>query len=137
MRAFIIALGFIMALGGTVPGPAAAQDTDIRGVISSQIDAFKADDFNTAFSFAAPTIQNIFRTPENFGRMVSQGYPMVWRPADVEYLELRQENGAIFQDLRITDAEGRVHLLEYRMTEMATGWKISGVRLLEAAGVAA
>lgn len=137
MRAIFITLGLVVALFVSAPGAAQAQEADIQGVIASQIDAFKADDFATAFTFAAPSIQNIFRTPENFGRMVSQGYPMVWRPAEVDYLDLRREGGRVFQDVRIVDSEGRTHLLEYRMTEMDGSWKISGVRLLEAPGVSA
>ena len=116
---------------------AEAQDIDIQGTISAQLEAFKADDFETAFSFAHPSIQNIFRTPENFGRMVVQGYPMVWRPAEVRYLPLRQENGFTFQDVQIVDARGRVFVLEYSMIQTPDGWRISGVRILEQAGVAA
>ena len=70
--------------------PAAAQDAPIQGVIQSQIDAFQADDFARAFSFASPTIQGMFGTPENFGLMVKEGYPMVYRPAEVEMQELRE-----------------------------------------------
>lgn len=133
MRAIILSLAFVLA---TV-GPARAQQSDIQGVISSQIEAFLADDFATAFTFAHPNIKNIFRTPENFGRMVVQGYPMVWRPADVEYLDLRLENGRTLQDVRIVDADGRIFLLEYSMTETDEGWRISGVRILENAGFTA
>ena len=89
LRSFLLV--FILA----VPVPAAAQEGDIRDVISSQIDAFLEDDFVTAFTFAHPSIRNMFRTPDNFGRMVRNGYPMVWRPAEVDYLDLRQENGRI------------------------------------------
>jgi hypothetical protein len=132
-----MALGLAVAMLFTAPGPVQAQEAEIQGVITSQLEAFKLDDFDTAFTFAAPTIQDIFRTPENFGRMVSQGYPMVWRPAEVEYLDLRREGGFLFQDVRIVDAQGRVHLLEYRMTELGGAWKISGVRILEAAELSA
>lgn len=127
MRAVFVAL--IMSLW--IGLPAQAKDADIRGVISSQIEAFKVDDFDTAFTFASPTIRNLFGSPENFGRMVSKGYPMVWRPAEVTYLDLRMEGGAVFQDVRIVDATGKEHLLEYRMQETESGWKINGVRLLE------
>lgn len=137
MRRVFLVVGMIVALALSVAPPAQAQEREIQGVISSQLDAFKADDFVTAFTFAAPSIQGMFRTPENFGRMVSQGYPMVWRPGEVDYLDLRREGGAVFQDVRIVDAQGRVHLLEYSMTEMVNGWKISGVRILQAPGVAA
>lgn len=137
MRLFFVTLAFLAALLTGAPGPAQAQQAEIQSVITSQLDAFKSDDFATAFTFAAPTIRDIFRTPENFGRMVSQGYPMVWRPAGVEYLDLRREGGRVFQDVRITDSDGVSHLLEYSMTEMDGVWKISGVRILEAPGVAA
>lgn len=131
MRGWII--GLVLALGLT--GGAWAQDSEIEGVISGQIEAFKADDFDQAFTFAAPTIRQIFRTPENFGVMVRRGYPMVWRPADVTFLDLREEGGVFVQTVRIEDADGMIHLLAYAMTETESGWKISGVQILEAAGV--
>ncbi|MEM8579051.1 MAG: DUF4864 domain-containing protein [Pseudomonadota bacterium] len=116
----------------TLAWPAAADEAKIQATISSQIDAFLVDDFGEAFTFASPSIKRIFRTPENFGRMVSQGYPMVWRPADVKYLELREEAGALIQKVLITDQEGALHVLEYRMIETGDGWKINGVSLLDA-----
>lgn len=127
----------VAALAVGLTGAAWAQGTEIEGVISSQIEAFKVDDFAQAFTFAAPSIQGIFRTPENFGRMVTQGYPMVWRPADVTYLDLRQEAGRYIQTVRIEDTQGTTHYLEYSMIETADGWKISGVQLLDAPGVSA
>jgi hypothetical protein len=126
-----------VALAASMTGAAWAQGTEIEGVIGNQIDAFKADNFEQAFEFAAPNIRNIFRTPENFGRMVTQGYPMVWRPAEVTYLELREENGSYWQKVQIVDAQGRVHVLDYRMLDTDSGWKINGVQLLESAGVSA
>ncbi len=126
----LLILTFALTLSLLAPR-SEAQQADIQGVISSQIEAFKLDDFATAFTFAAPNIQGIFQTPENFGRMVSRGYPMVWRPSAVEYLELREINGFTFQDVRVTDAQGRVFLLEYSMMEISGGWKIAGVRILE------
>ncbi|MEL6806280.1 MAG: DUF4864 domain-containing protein [Pseudomonadota bacterium] len=126
-----------VALALSMTGAAWAQGTEIEGVISDQLDAFKADDFAEAFEFASPNIRGIFRTPENFGRMVTQGYPMVWRPAEVTYLELREENGSYWQKVQIVDAEGRVHVLDYRMLDTENGWKINGVQLLESAGVSA
>lgn len=129
MLAVVLAVGMVSAV--------AAQDTDIEGVIGSQIEAFQADDFVGAFEFAHPSIRNIFRTPENFGRMVTEGYPMVWRPAEVTYLELRDVGGDLWQKVQIVDSDGAVHLLDYRMSQTPEGWKINGVQLLEAPGVSA
>lgn len=134
--------GFIGVLGGLLLLIAStistlAQQADIQGTIDSQFEAFKADDFETAFTFATPSLQRMFQSPQNFQRMVTQGYPMVWRPADVRYLNLRQENGAMVQTVEITDDKGGRHLLDYRMEQTDAGWRIGGVQILDAPGVAA
>ncbi|MGB3245210.1 MAG: DUF4864 domain-containing protein [Sulfitobacter sp.] len=116
---------------------AVAQQADIQGTIDSQFEAFKSDDFETAFTFATPNLQRMFQNPQNFERMVTGGYPMVWRPAGVRYLNLRQENGAMVQTVEITDAKGLKHLLDYRMEQTAEGWRIGGVQILDAPGIAA
>lgn len=126
MRRFVL----ICSLAIGLSAPAAAQEADIRSTISSQIEAFKVDDFTTAFTFASPTIQRLFQTPSNFGAMVSQGYPMVWRPNSVQYMDLRQEGGVFFQDVLVTDGFGASHMVEYQMIETPEGWKINGVRVV-------
>ncbi|NDW47725.1 DUF4864 domain-containing protein [Ruegeria sp. PrR005] len=128
---------FMLTLWAGLAGPAAAQSDEIETVIGSQIEAFLADDFVTAFSFASPTIRDIFRTPENFGAMVRGGYPMVWRPSDVTFLELHEEDGALWQTVRITDADGAVHYLDYQMIQLESGWKINAVQVLKAPGLSA
>lgn len=133
---------FIGVFGGLVLSlflafGAKAQEADIQNTITSQIEAFKADDFETAFTFATPSLRQLFQSPQNFQRMVTQGYPMVWRPAQVTYLDLRQENGAFVQTVEIVDGEGATHLLAYRMEPTGEGWRIGGVQILQAPGVAA
>lgn len=134
MKTFLKAV----AVAAMLAGPAAAQDKDaITGVIQSQIEAFLKDDFATAFTFASPGIKRMFGNPDRFGLMVREGYPMVWRPADVQYLELRSEGGAPVQKVLITDQNGATHVLEYFMQAGEDGWQISGVRILRAPGVGA
>lgn len=107
----------------------------IEGTIQSQLDAFVADDFATAFSFASPNIKGIFGTPENFGAMVTQGYPMVHRPRDVQMQELREVAGNLWQRVTIIDQAGATHVLDYMMIETPDGWQINAVQLLPATGV--
>lgn len=132
MRMAVIA-AMMAVLGATC---AHAQSDEIRETITQQFEAFKADDFATAFTFASPSLQSFFLSPENFGRMVTQGYPMVWRPADVRYLDLREEDGTFWQKVQITDDKGALHYLEYRMQRTQAGWRISGVQILDAPDVA-
>lgn len=113
-------------------GPARADEGAIRSVISSQIEAFQKDDFETAFTYASPTIKSIFGTPERFGSMVRQGYPMVWRPAEVNFLSTDTIAGQLWQNVLIRDAGGALHILEYQMIEGTEGWKINAVRVRKA-----
>ncbi|WP_299640824.1 DUF4864 domain-containing protein [uncultured Ruegeria sp.] len=133
MRRFLLAVSLSAGLGSG----AFAQNAEIEANISAQIQAFKADDFATAFTFASPSIQRLFQNPDNFGTMVRNGYPMVWRPSDVRFLELREVAGALWQKVMITDASGRVHILDYQMIPLEGGWKINGVQLLGNADPAA
>lgn len=109
--------------------PLRADESAFRSVISDQITAFQADDFDRAFTFASPSIQGIFQTPENFGRMVREGYPMVWRPADVTFLEAEVIAGQLWQSVMVRDGQGALHILEYQMIETEAGWKINAVRM--------
>ncbi len=114
-----------------------ARNLAIETVIQQQFDAFLAEDVGTAFSFASPGIKGMFGTPENFGRMVRDGYPMVWRPARVQFLDLRLVAGNLWQRVMVTDQAGRAHLLDYQMVETDQGWQINGVQLLPQAAVGA
>lgn len=68
----------------------AQDDAAIEGVIRQQLDAFLAGDVDTAWGYASPEIQRLFGNPENFGRMVERGYPMVWAPGDVRFGRCRK-----------------------------------------------
>lgn len=128
------AFAFLLSLAAL---PAQAQDNPLQSTILNQIEAFKADDFNRAFSFASPVIKGLFGTADNFGMMVRNGYPMVHRPAEVQMLEQRQVSGATVQRVLITDGQGRGHVLDYQMVETPDGWQINGVTLVPSGGLGA
>jgi hypothetical protein len=130
MRTFWLAAALTLGLANAAP----AQESGHRAVIEAQIAAFLADDFAAAFDFASPAIRAIFGTPERFGQMVMQGYPMVHRPADLRFLEQAERGGAIYQRVLITDAAGRLHLLEYEMIPGGSGFVINGVRIVPSGG---
>ena len=127
----------VLAASLSLALPAKAQEAPIQSTIQNQLKAFQADDFATAFTFASPNIKGIFGSPENFGRMVSEGYPMVHRPGAVKMLELREVSGLLWQRVMITDQMGRTHMLDYQMIETPEGWQINGVQLLPEPGVGA
>lgn len=126
MRAFLVVGVLLLSLA---VGPVRSQDAeaDIREVISGQIEAFKADDFETAFSFASPMIRRMFGSPARFGAMVQTGYPMVWRPAQVQFSGLETRAGRTVQSVVVTDQSGALYVLDYEMIAGDTGWQIDGV----------
>ena len=127
MRHMIAAV--LMTLALALPAKA---NEDIEKVISNQIDAFLADDFETAFTYASPMIKDIFGTPEKFGQMVRQGYPMVWRPSEVNFLSIDRRGKELWQNVMVRDAEGALYILEYQMVPGGTGWLINAVRVRKA-----
>ncbi len=131
---------YAVMLSGLLALPGLAQETrnpEIEATINNQFQAFAAEDVNKAFSYASPTIKGIFGTPENFGAMVRNGYPMVWKPSSVKMLELRNVAGGLWQRVLVTDASGRLFTLDYQMIEAPGGWQINAVQLLPNSAVGA
>lgn len=114
-----------------------ARSVAVIGTIQSQLDAFQRDDFAKAFTYASPGIRRMFGSHERFGAMVRNGFPMVWRPSSVEFLEFRDEGGRVSQTVLFRDAQGVPVVLEYFMIETENGWQIDGVQPVAAPDVTA
>jgi Domain of unknown function (DUF4864) len=125
--------------GGFGAPMARAQDAaaDIQSVISNQIEAFRADDLEKAFSFASPMIQRMFGSPARFGQMVQEGYPMVRRPAEVKFSGLDELDGHKVQSVLMTDQDGTLFIVDYDMIQGEGGWQINGVRVRKAGDASA
>lgn len=118
----------LIALVALLASPVQADPKgDIQMVIGAQIAAFRAGDLEQAFGHAAPAIQSIFGTPDNFGRMVANGYPMIWRPSAFDFLDLRPAGASLLQRVRVTDGQGATHLFDYEMIAIDGIWRINGV----------
>jgi hypothetical protein len=130
----------ILILMAAMPVGAAAQEaeerTAIETVIADQLADFVERDVPGAWEDASPLIQGMFGTPENFGAMVENGYPMVWDNSEARFMELREEAGALRQKVMVEDPEGRLWVLDYEMVELPEGWKINGVQVLPAPDLA-
>jgi len=131
MKHFLAAV-FAWAL---VAGP--VQADPIEDVITSQLDAFNARNTERAFSFASPMIKRLFGTPDNFGGMVARGYPMVWDNDFVRFLDRAERGDSVYQRLLVSDAEGNMYVLEYKLIEAPQGWQIDGVSILPAPDIGA
>lgn len=126
---------FLCALAGPASAQAdlsAADRASIQAVITRQIDAFRRDDAEAAFSFASPSIQDQFGTPGRFLDMVRRAYPAVHRPRMVEFTGLRLSDGAVVQQVELIGPDGASELALYTMERDPAGtWRISGCTLVE------
>ncbi|MEM9318814.1 MAG: DUF4864 domain-containing protein [Pseudomonadota bacterium] len=137
MRAIILVLAILFAAAMAQAQEQLAPNPAIEATIQNQFDAFRLGDVDTAWQYASPSIQGMFRTPENFGRMVEQGYPMVWSPGEVTFMDLQSLGSVIVQRVEVIDLSGAMHILGYSMIETAAGWQINGVQILRAPDVGA
>lgn len=110
--------------------PTQADQAAIRDVIKSQIEAFRRDDGDTAFSYAAPLLQSMFGDAENFMRMVRTGYPQVYRPRSFEFKDMRLVGERLFQPVLVIGPDGVPVLALYQMKQQPDGsWRIAGCTL--------
>ena len=130
----IFALPALLCAPAVLVAQPAAEPAPWRSVIEAQLDAFRAGDLGAAFGYAAPGIAAQFAGPEAFGEMVRRGYPMVWRNAQVQFLDGRDVGAQYAQPVLLTDGDGALHRLVYFMEETSEGWRIAGVSALAAGG---
>ena len=126
-------LAFLLALA--LAWPAVAQevslsDSDraaIRDVISRQLEAFRRDDGDAAFSFASPDVQRLFGTAQTFMDMVRKGYRPVYRPRVFDFGNIVEMNGQPTQRVHVVGPDGRRVNALYPMTRLPDGsWRIDG-----------
>jgi hypothetical protein len=101
--------------------------TAIRKVISEQLTALKAGDGVKAMTFAAPGIREQFGTPDNFLRMVREGYAPLLAARRTQFLEGARIDDATVQPLRLVLPDDSVMVALYYMQKQPDGqWRIVG-----------
>jgi len=122
---------FASAQEGVPPRDARA----VRAVIEAQLDAFRHDDAERAFSLATPGIRATFGDAETFMHMVRQSYAVVYRPSGVVFETPVVVRGELLQPVRLTDAAGHLWLAVYPMQRQPDGsWRTNGCQLTRLAG---
>jgi hypothetical protein len=131
MRALILLMALLIGL--TAPARAANDVAAAQGVITSQVEALAHDDAATAYSYAAPAIQDMFPQPDIFLSMVQRSYTPVYRHKSFEFGEARVADGRIAQRVHILDANGEAWEALYTLEQQPDGsLKIIGCVLIKA-----
>lgn len=134
--AVVFALQPALAEIPTAPANLATEDVaTIRNMIIGQIDAFRKDDAEKAFSFAAPKIREIFRTPEVFLHMVRKSYQSVYRPQNYEFRTIQRIDGNVVQPVTVVGPSGITETALYIMEIQPDGsWRIGACIMAQEPG---
>lgn len=97
-------------------------------VIVSQISAFKADDYQSAYSFAAPNVKQVFPSAKAFMMMVKSGYKPLYQHASYVFGKSRSSSSEVYQELMVTDKSGQLWQFIYTLDKQQDqSWKITSV----------
>ena len=107
---------------------------EVHHTISSQIDAFKKNDVEKAYTFAAPNIQAQFPGPETFGLMVRNGYPIIWKPKSFKFVKFKDLGDKCIQRVLFQSYEGSLETYDYILEKNNNLWRIAGVLTIKSAG---
>ena len=129
-----LAAATLIALTATA-APALAESPMLRTMthetIASQIEAFRSQDSERAYSFAAPGVKRYFRSPGAFMAMVQQGYKPVYAPQSYTFGRFGEREGSVIQEVLITGPEGKEWAALYTLEQQDDGSVlITSVRLV-------
>lgn len=114
-----------------------SDDMAIQSVIEDQINAFQSKDYDRAFSHAAPTIKQIFKTTDRFVGMVKNGYQPLYNPDSYAFSRSIEQGGSVYQEVIVTDQNGKQWQAVYTLKQQEDGtWKITGVKMEPTTGAA-
>ena len=99
----------------------------IKLVVRSQLDAFAIDDFEKAYSYAAPTIKQIFPSSDIFKNMVISQYQAVYRPKKITFGDVIIFKGNPALNVFLVGPSGNFVTATYVMEKQENDlWLISG-----------
>jgi hypothetical protein len=77
----------------------------------------------------------MFGNADDFLRMVRTGYPAVYRPASVSFLQPEPDAKEVVQPVHLTDDQGHAWLAVYRVQRQKDkSWRIAGCVILAQSG---
>ncbi|MDB5858465.1 MAG: hypothetical protein JWQ76_2154 [Ramlibacter sp.] len=115
------------ALFASAAAPVSPEDSGVREVVQSQLQALASEDAAKAFALADPALRTRFGNAEAFYATVREQYPMVLRPASVLFLKAETDGAMALQRVRVTDSEGFDWVVTYLLNRQSDQqWRISG-----------
>jgi len=109
-----------------------------QAVVTGQIEAFRAHDAPGAFQYAAAPFQTAFPSAEAFfGAIIGSGYGPIMDSSTHSFGSFTRLNEhSVAQEVMLTGKDLSRFEAIYVLTEEEGGWRVSGVQLVKAPGIA-
>ena len=131
LRSILFILPFVFFFGflNAVASERAYKNEEeiVKKVISSQLKAFKEENVEKAYSFAAPNIKKQFFNAKNFGLMVKNGYPVIWKPKNYQFVKFSSNGTRSIQRVLFRSSTDALLTYDYLLEKFSNEWRIAGV----------
>lgn len=104
-----------------------AVKAEIVALVEAQLQAFRAGDWEKAYSYAAIDIRNAF-PPERFAQMVKSAYGPIAKSRKAEFGVCLDDGDQGELNVTVEGADGQRNLYQYYLVKEQKGWRISGVK---------
>jgi hypothetical protein len=134
MRSILaLVFGLFMIVAAQAAEPTEAEVKAMQSVVGAQLEAFREQRHQDAFSHAAPSIQAMFGDVDTFIQMVRRGYAPVYSNKGFNFGTSFTDNTGQFAQRVVIDAkDGKRYEAIYTLQQLADGtWKITSCTLLE------
>jgi len=109
----------------------AIDDADVKAVqrvIGGQIYALKSGNHQSAYSYAAPNVQQAFPSVKNFISMVQNGYKPLYQHISYIFGKNTSSNGEVYQEVIIADETRQLWQFIYTLKQQKDfRWKVTNV----------
>ncbi len=133
MKRFFLQLGLIVITSwtcsvayGEVAGPAPDPKDEIQKVIRQQVDAFRKNDFKTAYGFAHPGVKDQF-TEAEFEQMVRGGFPIMLNPGEIVFGAMQEDGAKAGAQVLLRGENKETKAYQYLLEKVDGVWRISAV----------
>jgi hypothetical protein len=111
---------------GGMSAEAKDEEDAMKGVIGAQIEAFRKNDFKTAYGFAHSGVKAQF-TQADFEKMVRGGFAPMMKPGAAEFALAVVEGREAAVDLTLTAEDGTKTSYRYFLEKEDEAWRITAV----------
>ena len=101
--------------------------TQLRNVITQQVDAVREEKADLAFAAVAPRLKEIFSTGENYLQFFRSQFPGIATGRIIVFGDLRETPFGMTQMVRISDNKGEPWLAFFLMDQVENEWRIANV----------